>query len=98
MILTQLWTVLQELVSSHGATILLYSVLSYHVLLAMYRLSPLHPLHKFAGPRLAAASYLYKVWFDLIKGGQYTFEIKRLHDIYGKSTRNSPSIAIASGY
>ncbi|KAL2274607.1 hypothetical protein FJTKL_03101 [Diaporthe vaccinii] len=57
----------------------------------MYRLSPLHPLHKFPGTRLAAASYLYEVWFDSIKGGQYTFEIKRLHDIYGKSTRNSTS-------
>lgn len=93
MILTQLWTVLKELVLSHGATILLCVVLSYHVLLALYRLSPLHPLYKFPGPRLAAASYLYEVWFDLIKGGQYTFEIKRLHDIYGKSTRNSTSRA-----
>lgn len=73
-ILTQLWTVLQELVSSHGATILLYPVLSYHVLLAMYRLSPLHPLHKFPGPSLAAASYLYEVWFGLIKGGQYNLK------------------------
>lgn len=88
MILTQLWTELQKLVSSYGATIFLCSVLAYHVLLAVYRLSPLHPLHKFPGPRLAAASYLYEVWFDLIKGGQYTFEIKRLHDIHGQSTRN----------
>lgn len=68
--------------------VLLFCVLSYHTLLAVYRLSPLHPLQKFPGPRLAAASYLYEVWFDLVKGGQYTYEIKRLHDTYGTSAQN----------
>lgn len=94
MALSRLWTdLLQGLVSSHGAMILLCSVLSYHALLAVYRLSPLHPLHKFPGPKLAAASYLYEIWFDLVKGGQYTFEIKRLHDTYGKLKQNGPGTA-----
>lgn len=70
---------------------LLCYVLIYYALLVVYRLSPLHPLHKFPGPKLAAASYLYEVWFDLVKGGQYTFEIKRLHDAYGKSTQRAAS-------
>lgn len=94
MILTRIWTDLQYLVSCHGATIILCCVLSYRVLLVLYRLSPVHPLHKFPGPKLAAASYLYELWFDLIKGGQYTFEIKRLHDTYGKSTPGRHSTTI----
>lgn len=84
----------QELVSSRGTTIFFVSVLSYHALLAVYRLSPFHPLHKFPGPKLAAASYFYEIWFDLIKGGQYTFEIKRLHDIYGNLICNSTELRI----
>lgn len=91
---SQLWNdLLHGSVPSHSVTVLvlLCCILSYHMLLAVYRLSPLHPLHRFPGPRLAAASYLYEVWFDLFKGGQYTYEIKRLHDTYGESAQNGTS-------
>lgn len=45
-----------------------------------------HPLCKFPGPRLAGATRLYSSYFEALKspGGQYIFEIDRLHKIYGK--------------
>lgn len=55
----------------------------YHITRAIYNISPLHPLSHIPGPKLAAATWLYECWFDLILGGMYTNEIKRMHDIYG---------------
>jgi hypothetical protein len=59
------------------------SLLVLHLLsTAIYRLY-LSPIAKFPGPRLAALSFWYEFYFDVIKGGQYTWEIGRMHDIYG---------------
>lgn len=55
----------------------------YFVVLAIYRIT-LHPLANFPGPKLAGASYCYEFWFDVILCGRYTWEIQRLHDLYGK--------------
>ena len=63
-----------------AAIVLLY--LAQSVLKAIYRIT-LHPLAKFPGPILAALSYKYEFYFDGIKGGQYSNEIARLHQIYG---------------
>lgn len=49
---------------------------------SVYRLY-LHPLAKYPGPKLAAISLLYEFYYDGIKGGQYTFEIGRMHERYG---------------
>lgn len=59
--------------------------LVYKVLQALYNLSSLHPLSKIPGPKLAAASYLPEFYYDVIRFGRYTKEIKKLHEIYGKS-------------
>ncbi|KAH7304201.1 cytochrome P450 [Stachybotrys elegans] len=64
--------------------------LGYRVLVAVYNVSPLHPLHKFPGPKLAAASYIYEAWYDLVKGGQYTRRIKAMHEQYGPIIRINP--------
>jgi len=48
----------------------------------VYRLY-FHPLSKFPGPRLAAATLWYEAYYDVIKQGQYTFKIKELHKQYG---------------
>ena len=56
---------------------------SYSVFLILYRLY-LHPLRKFPGPKLAAATLWYETYFDVFLGGQYTFQIERLHKQYGQ--------------
>ena len=50
----------------------------------IYRLQ-FHPLAKFPGPRLAAATLWYEFFYDCILYGQYTFKIGRMHEKYGGS-------------
>jgi len=61
--------------------------LGYRLLLAFYNISPFHPLYSFPGPKLAAASYVYEAWYDLVKVGRYSWEIKAMHEKYGMSIR-----------
>lgn len=56
---------------------------AYWLLVAIYNISPLHPLYKFPGPRVAAATYLYEAYYDWWKLGKYGKRIKRMHDTYG---------------
>lgn len=52
----------------------------------VYRLYA-HPLAGFPGPKLAAATFLYEFYYDVIKGGMYIWEVERMHEKYGTSTR-----------
>ena len=58
------------------------SVVLYLAGLAVYRLY-FSPIAKFPGPKLAALTLWYEFYFDVIKQGQYTWEIGRMHDKYG---------------
>ena len=58
--------------------------LLYFIGVAFYRLY-LSPLAKFPGPKLAAATYLYELYYDIVKRGKYTFKIRDLHAEYGRS-------------
>ena len=51
--------------------------------LVVYRLY-FSPIAKFPGPKLAAATYLFEGYYDVVKRGKYTFKIRDLHAEYGQ--------------
>ncbi|KAL8708338.1 MAG: hypothetical protein Q9225_007619 [Loekoesia sp. 1 TL-2023] len=63
--------------------------LLYTVSLVLYRIF-LSPLASVPGPILAAATGWYEFYFDCILTGQMTYQIDRLHQVYGRCVRISP--------
>lgn len=74
------------------STLVLYLV--YFLANIVYRLT-VHPLASFRGPRLAAATFLYEIYYDLFappsQGGQFARHIAHLHTLYGPIVRITPS-------
>ena len=60
--------------------------LGYACVLVFYRLF-LHPLKDFPGPTIAAATLWYECYYDVVKGGQYVFEVEEMHKRYGRLKR-----------
>lgn len=54
----------------------------YLIGLAIQRLNS-SPVAKFPGPKLAALSFWYEFYYDVICCIQYCFKIDNLHDAYG---------------
>ncbi|KAJ5100196.1 cytochrome P450 [Penicillium angulare] len=72
-------------------SVLLTGLLFYIPALVLYRLW-FSPLARFPGPKLAAATGWYETYYEIVKkgGGQFTFQIKELHERYGPIVRISP--------
>ena len=51
-----------------------------------------HPLAHIPGPRLAALTWWYEFYFDVIQPGRYVFKIQELHKQYGRSLMH-PSLS-----
>lgn len=49
-----------------------------------------HPLRHIPGPPLAKATFLYEWYYDLYLGGQFTFQLRTLHEEYGPVIRINP--------
>ncbi|KAI1209415.1 cytochrome P450 [Annulohypoxylon truncatum] len=79
-----------EILTIRNALILLGGWMVYQLLRAAWNISPFHPLSRFPGPKLAAATYLPEFWYDCVRFGRYTHEIKRMHEIYGPMVRINP--------
>ncbi|KAJ5212098.1 uncharacterized protein N7498_003744 [Penicillium cinerascens] len=68
---------------------LLGSVLAYGLVSLVYRLH-VHPLSKFPGPRLAAVTGLYEIYFSVWGLSSFDDEIERMHQEYGPVVRITP--------
>lgn len=73
-----------DLISSHWlvAGVALW-ILTVCVVLVQRLL--LSPIANVPGPKLAAATGLVEMYYDIIKGGQYVFKIEEWHKTYGST-------------
>ena len=78
---------------SQAICMICVSTVLYSITLVIYRLF-LHPLARFPGPKLAAATKWYEFYYDVVKkdGGTYMYEIDRMHQTFGKHDRYRSSI------
>ena len=60
----------------------------YVVSLYVYR-AYFDSLSHIPGPKLAAATLWYEFYFDVVKMGRFTWEIKKMHEKYGKFLTSS---------
>ncbi|KAL2018687.1 hypothetical protein VTK56DRAFT_522 [Thermocarpiscus australiensis] len=82
--------ILRDALSLRGLATLALLWVAYCVAVALYNISPFHPLSRFPGPKIAAATYLYEAYYDWILVGRYGKVIKRMHDKYGPIVRINP--------
>jgi len=69
----------------------LCTIVAYLTFTCVYRLY-FHPIAGFPGPKLAAITTWYEGYFDIVKKGQYIFEIEKMHKKYGEGERTEESL------
>lgn len=65
-------------------TLLLYTI--YGIVYRLY----LSPIAKFPGPKLAAVTWWYEYYYDVVLRGKYIWKIRELHEMYGPIIRINP--------
>ncbi|KAL8737566.1 MAG: hypothetical protein Q9181_001544 [Wetmoreana brouardii] len=72
--------------------IFLFAFFAWYICYLVYNIY-FHPLAGFPGPKLAGASRWYEGYFDNLvgHGGQYMYEIDRMHEEYGPIVRIAPN-------
>ncbi|KAJ5753978.1 uncharacterized protein N7511_008131 [Penicillium nucicola] len=65
------------------------SAVAYNLVMIIYRLQ-FHSLRRFPGPRLAAATGLYEIYFSAWGPGFFENEIHQMHQKYGPVVRITP--------
>jgi cytochrome P450 len=64
----------------------LFVYTTYTLYYRLYR----SPIAKFPGPKLAAATFWYEFYYDIVLGGKYIWKIRDLHKQYGSVIRINP--------
>src|SRR5436190_6362228 len=86
----------QGLLSKEAAAAVAGILLLYIVGVIIERLY-FSPIAKFPGPKLAAATFWYEFYFDVIQSGKFTWQIQKIHQKYGMlKCKLSPSAASAA--
>ncbi|KAK3336174.1 cytochrome P450 CYP542B3 [Cercophora scortea] len=84
--------VFEELWSSFSSAHLwsLAGLLAAYALYGAFWRLYLSPVAHIPGPKLAALTWWYEFYYDIVLGGQYVFKIIELHDKYGPIIRINP--------
>lgn len=77
------------LLHSHAVPVLCISASFYVIVGAIYRLI-YSPIARYPGPRLAALTFWYEFYYDVVCKGRYTWKIQELHQTYGPIVRINP--------
>ncbi|KAF2639839.1 cytochrome P450 monooxygenase [Massarina eburnea CBS 473.64] len=61
-----------------------------YTIIAIFQRLFLSPVSSFPGPKIAAATYWYEFYYDIILGGKYIWKLQELHERYGPIIRINP--------
>ncbi|EGD90424.2 hypothetical protein H112_01883 [Trichophyton rubrum D6] len=80
---------IHSILPMHLFALIVVSIFAYVIGNVIYQLH-FSPLSRFPGPKIAAVTYLYEFYYDVILKGRYIFKIRELHEKYGPIIRISP--------
>ncbi|KAJ6030971.1 cytochrome P450 [Penicillium herquei] len=78
-----------EILRSHPFLALTAGWLLHQLGVVIYRLF-FHPLAKFPGPKITAATGWFETYHDLFRRGMFVWEIEKMHQQYGSIVRINP--------
>ncbi|KAI9855341.1 MAG: hypothetical protein M1813_009799, partial [Trichoglossum hirsutum] len=87
----------QSFILEHWAIALVALVILFEASRVIYRLT-FHPLSRFPGPKLAAATHFYAIYYDMFLPGQFVKHIAQLHKRPGSPNLAGRTPREGSGY